>query len=150
MRRRLLISMLAVAIAAVLALGIPLAFVLGRLQVNDATQALHRDAQVVATNLNQRFQAQQPINAAYASQLGRALSGRYVLIRMNGVVIAHTGAWPGLHDYRSSTASVGEGNNPSVPLFEVTVEADDSVLSGNLARELLLIGAVALAAVPPG
>jgi signal transduction histidine kinase len=147
MRRRLLISMLAVAIAAVLALGIPLAFVLGRLQVDDATRALHRDAQVVATNLNQRFQAQQPINAAYASQLGRALYGRYVLIRMNGVVIARTGTWPGRHDYRSSTASVGEGNNPSVALFEVTVEADDSVLSGNLTRQLLLVGAVALAAV---
>jgi signal transduction histidine kinase len=147
MRRRLLISMLAVAIAAVLALGIPLAFVLSRLQVDDATQALHRDAQVVATNLNQRFQAQQPINSAYASQLGRALSGRYVLIRMNGAVLVHTGVWPGRHDYRLSTVSVGEGNNPSVPLFEVTVEADDSVLSGNLARQLLLIGAVALAAV---
>jgi len=147
MRRRLLISMLAVAIAAVLALGIPLGFVLGRLQVEDATQALHRDAQVLATDLNQRFLAQQPIDAAYASQLGRALYGRYVLIRQNGTVLAHTGVWPGPRDYRTATASVGEGNNPNVPLFEVTVEADDSYLSGNLARELLLIGAVALAAV---
>ena len=147
MRRRLLISMLAVAIAAVLALGIPLGFVLARLQVEDATQALHRDAQVLATDLNQRFLAQQPIDADYASQLGRALYGRYVLIRENGAVLAHTGVWPGPHDYRSSTVSVGEGTNPNVALFEVTVESDDSNQAGAVLRELLLIGAVALAAV---
>jgi signal transduction histidine kinase len=148
MRRRLLISMLAVAIAAVLALGIPLGFVLGRLQVDDATQALHRDAQVLATDLSQRHLAGQPIDAAYASQLGRALFGRYVVIRENGAVLAHTGAWPGPHDYRSATVTAGEGEgNPNVPLFEVTVEADDSYLSGNLTRQLLLVGAVALAAV---
>jgi signal transduction histidine kinase len=148
MRRRLLISMLAVAIAAVLALGIPLGFVLGRLQVDDATQALHHDALTLATDLNQRFLAHQPIDQGYAIQLGRALYGRYVLIRMNGAVLAHTGLWPGPRDYRSSTVGVGQGQgNPSVPLFEVTVEADDTYLSGNLARELLLIGAVALAAV---
>lgn len=148
MQRRLLISMLAVAIAAVLALGIPLGFVLGRLQVDDANQALHRDAQDIATELSQRQQAEQPIDAAYAHQLGQALYGRYVLIRMNGVVLAHTGVWPGPHDYRSQTVGVGQsGTNPNVPLFEVTVEADDTYLSGNLTRELLLIGAVALAAV---
>src|SRR5215469_17916982 len=132
MRRRLLISMLAVAIAAVLALGIPLGFVLGRLQVEDATQALHRDAQVLATDLNQRFLAQQPIDAQYASQLGRALYGRYVLIRQNGRVLAHTGTWPGKRDVRTATASVGTGEgNPNVPMFQVTVEADDTYLSGN-------------------
>jgi signal transduction histidine kinase len=146
MRRRLLISMLAVAIAAVLALGIPLGFVLGRLQVDAATQALHRDAQVLANNLNQRHLAGQPIDAAYASQLGRELDPRYVVIRENGAVLAHTGRWPGPHDYRSATAIAGVGNNPSAPLFAVTVEADDN-LSGNLTRQLLLVGAVALAAV---
>jgi signal transduction histidine kinase len=147
MRRRLLISMLAVAIAAVLALGIPLGFVLGRLQVDDATQALHRDAQVLATDLNQRFLAQQPIDAGYASQLGRALYGRYVLIRENGAVLAHTGVWPGPRDYRSSTVAVGEGTNPNVPLFEVTVESDDTYQTTALLKELLMIGGVALAAV---
>src|SRR5215469_18103377 len=147
MRRRLLISMLAVAIAAVLALGIPLGYVLGRLQVDDAEQALRHDAQVLATQLYQRLGAGQPVDASYAHQLGHALYGRYVLIRYNGKVLVHTGSWPGPRDYRSATWSVGEGNNPSVPLFEVTVEMDDSYLPANLARELLLVGAVALAAV---
>jgi len=146
MRRRLLISMLAVAIAAVLALGIPLGYVLGKLQVDDATQALHRDAQTLVNQLNQRYPAL-PVNAAYASQLGRALPGRYVLIRMNGTVLAHTGTWPGRNDFRSATVSAGDGTNPNAPLFQVTVETDDSYLAANLARELLLIGGAALAAV---
>lgn len=149
MRRRLLISMLAVAIAAVLALGIPLGFVLGRLQANDATTALHRDAQGLATDLYERSQTPgQPINASYARQLGRYLYPRYVLIRMNGHVLAQTGVRPTPHDYHSSTVSMGQsGGNPNTPLIEVTVAADDTYLSGNLTRELLLVGAVALAAV---
>jgi signal transduction histidine kinase len=148
MQRRLLISMVAVAIAAVLALGIPLGFVLGRLQVDDATQALHRDAQVLATNLYERWQAQLPIDDSYAAQLGRALTGRYVVVEQNGRVLAKTGVQPGVRDYRAETVTEGQDNgDPSVPLFAVTVEADDSYLSGSLATELLLIGAVALAAV---
>jgi signal transduction histidine kinase len=148
MQRRLLISMVAVAIAAVLALGIPLGFVLGRLQVDDATQALHRDAQVLATNLYQRWQAQLPIDDSYSAQLGRALTGRYVIVEQNGRVLAKTGVRPGPGDYRAETVTEGQDNgDPSVPLFAVTVEADDGYLSGSLATELLLIGAVALAAV---
>ena len=149
MQRRLLISMLAVAIAAVLALGIPLGFVLSRLQGDDLTQALQKDAQGIATNLYQRSQASQPIDSDYAAQLGRELVGRYVVIRWNGGILARTGAWPGPRDYRTATVTAGQGtnNNPNVPLIAVTVEADDSYLSGNLTRELLLIGAVALAAV---
>jgi signal transduction histidine kinase len=147
MQRRLLISMLAVAIAAVLALGIPLGFVLGRLQLEDATQLLHRDAQVLATDLYQRSQAGQPVDASYAAQLGRALVGRYVVIEYDGSVLARTGVWPGTRDYRAATVTEGQGSNPSAPLYSVTVEADDSYLSGNLTKELLLIGAVALAAV---
>ena len=38
MQRRLLISMIAVAVAAVLALGIPLAIAISRLQVNEVSQ----------------------------------------------------------------------------------------------------------------
>ena len=148
MQRRLLISMVAVAIAAVLALGIPLGFVLGRLQVDDTTQELHRDAQVLVTNLYQRWQAQLPIDDSYAAQLGRALTGRYVVVEQNGRVLAKTGVKPGARDYRAETATEGQDNgDPSVPLFAVTVEAADGYLSGSLATELLLIGAVALAAV---
>jgi signal transduction histidine kinase len=147
MQRRLLISMLAVAIAAVLALGIPFGFVLSRLQGDEANQALQRDAQALATDLYERHTAQQPIDASYAAQLGRGLAGRYVIVQFNGTTLARTGVWPGPRDYRVGSASEGQGNNPSVPLIEVRVEADDSYLSGSLTKELLLVGIVALAAV---
>jgi signal transduction histidine kinase len=139
MRRQLLISMLAVAVAAVLALGIPLGFVLARLQVDEANQALHRDAQSVAANLYERSANNLPIDPSFASELGRALVGRYVVISESGSPIAKTGTRPPAHDFRSAT--VGEGR------FEVTVAADDGYLTSNLAKELLLIGGVALAAV---
>jgi signal transduction histidine kinase len=147
MRRQLLISMLAVAVAAVLALGIPLGFVLGRLQVQEATRALRHDAQTVATGLYQRHEDLQPIDSAYAARLGRALAGRYVVIRYSGHVLASTGVKPPVHDSRSATVGAGESIGGGKSLFDVTVEADDSFLTGNLTRELLLIGGVALAAV---
>src|SRR5215475_3090104 len=115
--------MLAVAVAAVLALGIPLGFVLGRLQVNDANQSLHHDAQGLANNLDQRNLAGLATDADYAAQLGRSFTGRYVIIRQDGKVLARTGVWPGSHDYLWSTVSMGGGD--SGPLYEVTVETDD-------------------------
>jgi signal transduction histidine kinase len=141
MRRQLLISMLAVAVAAVLALGIPLAFVLARLQVQEANRALHSDAQRVATDMYQRFEGGLPIDSSFAVELGQALAGRYVVIRYRGHFVVRTGTRPPKHDFRSAT--FGAGGN----LMQVTVQADDSYLSGNLTKELLLIGGVALAAV---
>ena len=137
MRRRLLISMVAVAIAAVLALGVPLAFVLGRLQVNEATQALRRDAGDVARTLAERFNGNGgPVDAA---QVIDPLTGRYVQVWESGRRIAHSGTPPPKRDYRSQTVE----NAP----FRVSVAADDSYLSGNLTRELLVVAAVALVAV---
>jgi signal transduction histidine kinase len=139
MRRQLLISMLAVAVAAVLALGIPLGFVLARLQVDEANQALHRDAQSVAADLYQRSAGGLPIDSLFANELGRALNGRFVVIRDGGLQLAKTGGPPPSHDSRSATVAEGQ--------FEVTVAADDGYVTSTLAKELVLIGAVALAAV---
>ncbi|HSR83729.1 MAG TPA: HAMP domain-containing sensor histidine kinase [Streptosporangiaceae bacterium] len=139
MRRQLLISMLAVAVVAVLALGIPLGFVLARLQVDEANQALHREAQSVAADLYQRSEVNLPYDTSFATELGRALVGRYVVIQDSGRLLARTGTKPPAHDFRSATVDVGH--------FEVTVAADDGYLTSNLAKQLLLIGGVALAAV---
>jgi len=136
MLRRLLISMLAVAVVAVLALGIPLGFVLSRLQVDEAKQSLHRDAQTVANDLQERFSQQLPIDAI---QQAKALSDRYVVIWENGVLLARVGIRPQRHDFRSAIVNTTN--------FTVIVEADDSYLSGNVTRELLLIGGVAMLAV---
>ena len=131
MRRRLLISMLAVAVAAVLALGIPLAIVLGRLQVDEATASLHRDAKGAALNVYQRFEAGLPLEVV--------VPDRYVVIKMNGRIVARSGVKPPRRGYRTSSATDG-------PIM-VTVEGADSALSGYLTGELLLIGGVALLAV---
>src|ERR1700722_16380761 len=54
MRRRLLVSTLVVAVTAVLLLGLPLAFVLSRLQISAADRQVQRDATTVAKTLQNR------------------------------------------------------------------------------------------------
>jgi len=145
MQRRLLISMLAVAIMAVLALGIPLAFVLGRLQVDDANQLLLRDAQNVADNLKERATSGLPVGAVGATQAARTVSKNdYVQIWRDGILQTRAGTPPAGRGYRQANVYVPVGNFGT---FRVTVEADDGALSGNLTEELLLIGGVALLAV---
>jgi signal transduction histidine kinase len=138
MRRRLLISMLSVAIVAVIALGVPLGFVLGRLQVDEANQTLRRDATTLANQLQDRFSetAGLPVNA---KQLASPLSDRYVVVWQNGHVIARTGVRPPRHSFRSATVTTST--------FKVYVAADDESLTGNLAAQLLLVIVVALLAV---
>jgi hypothetical protein len=133
MRRRLLISMIAVAVAAVLALGTPLAFVLRRLQLDEVSQSLHRDAQQAATTLYQRYTIPAPINAEQVAR--RVPNHSYVVIKENGNVIYRAGRRPPPHSFRAATDTVGP--------FTVTVDADNAYLSGELTGELLLIGGVA-------
>jgi len=149
MQRRLLISMLAVAVVAVLALGIPLAFVLGRLQVDNANQELQHDAQGLAKNLQTRYEHEPdglpvPIGEYATTLLESDKSIRYVVVwQINalGRTLAPvpTGHAPPKRSSRHATASS--------PNFKVQVAADNADLSGNLVKELLLVGGVALLAV---
>jgi len=147
MRRRLLISMVAVAVAAVLALGIPLVLVLGRLQVDEASQALHRDAQDIYSEISERGSSSLPPNYGEIA----SLSDRYVQIwQGNGAGVPatrefHHGVQPSRHAFRSGTYSSPDW--PEAHTYKVTVEASASYLSGNLSKELALIGGVALLAV---
>jgi signal transduction histidine kinase len=136
MQRRLLISMIAVAVAAVLALGLPLGFVLTRLQFDEANQQLHRDAQTVANSLQERWDSSLLPDA---TQLALALTDRYVVIKQDGGGTIREGVRLRPGDSMSQTATT--------PNFTVTVAADDSFVSGNVVKELLLIFAVALVAV---
>ena len=136
MQRRLLISMIAVAVAAVLALGIPLAIAISRLQVNEGSQQLHRDALLAANQLQQQLNTGLPPDA---KQLAASYTDRYVVIREAGRVVARSGFKPAPHDSMTQTASNGE--------FTVSVTADDAYVTGNVIRALLLIGGVALVAV---
>jgi len=136
MQRRLLISMIAVAVTAVLALGIPLAIAISRLQVDDARQQLHRDAQLAASQLHVRLDGGLPPNT---EQVAAGYTDRYVVITQNHRVVTRSGSKPAPHESMTETATVGE--------YTVSVTADDSYVTGNVIRALLLIGGVALAAV---
>jgi signal transduction histidine kinase len=142
MRRRLLISMVAVAVVAVLALGIPLAIVLGRLQSDEAGHLLEGNAKDIATDLSRRFSVQLPTEGPYITEQARSLASRYVLIWRNGVLMATGGTKPPRHDFRA-----GSYTTKSDPPWKVTVEADDSYSAGSLNKQLLLVGGVSLLAV---
>jgi methyl-accepting chemotaxis protein len=136
MQRRLLITVLAVAVAAVLALGIPLAVVLARLQADEFSQQVHRDAQTMANGLQERFNTGNPVDARQAAA---ALSDRYVVItKKGGGHSISVGVRPPAHDEVSATVSTAS--------FIVTVASGNSV-TATVTRDLLLIGAIAAAAV---
>ena len=136
MRRRLLVSTLAVAVAAVLLLGVPLAFVISRLQVTEATSEVRRDASTLARELQERADSGLPANAA---QVGRSLPDRYVVIKQYSVGRTAVGTEPPPRDTITAQAATKD--------FSVTVQADDSTVGSRVTRALLLISALALLAV---
>jgi signal transduction histidine kinase len=136
-RRRLLVSTLAVAVAAVLLLGLPLAFVISRLQVSEASQQVRRDATSLARGLQARVNDGTPPNAA---QLGKSLlPDRYVIIRQYTVGRTILGEQPPARDTIRAKSVTRD--------FAVTVEADDSTVVARVVKALLLISALALLAV---
>jgi len=136
MQRRLLISTLAVAVAAVLLLGLPLTFVLIRLQVSEASDQLSRDATTLARGLQDRVNSGLPADAA---QLGRSLADRYVIIRQDGGRPIAIGTRPPSHHTTSEQASTTD--------FTVTVQANASYVAAKVYGALLLIGSLALLAI---
>jgi signal transduction histidine kinase len=135
-RRRLLISTLAVAVATVLLLGVPLAFVINRFQVSEASEQVRRDATTLARDLQGRVNAGLLPNAA---QVGSSLPDRYVVIKQYSVGLVTVGIVPPRGD-----TIVGQAFTRD---FSVTVEADDTVLDSRQTQALLGIIALALLAV---
>ncbi|HTT49989.1 MAG TPA: HAMP domain-containing sensor histidine kinase [Streptosporangiaceae bacterium] len=139
MRRRLLVSTLAVAVTAVLLLGLPLAFVLSRLQISAADQQVRRDATTVAKTLQDRVNAGLPADVAEAAAAAKSLPDRYISIQQDGLHEFSLGDRP-----QAGEAIIKQAVTRD---FQVTVAADDSVEYGRLTGALALIGALALAAV---
>jgi signal transduction histidine kinase len=135
-RRRLLISTLAVAVATVLLLGVPLAFVINRFQVSEASEQVRRDATTLARDLQGRVNAGLLPNAV---QVGSSLPDRYVVIKQYSVGLVSVGSVPPRGD-----TIVGQAFTRD---FSVTVEADDTVLDSRQTQALLGISALALLAV---
>ena len=75
MQRRLLISTLAVAVAAVLLLGLPLAFVLSRLQISAGDPGTAARSHHVATGLQDRYDFGLRPTLAQAGAPGRCPTG---------------------------------------------------------------------------
>jgi signal transduction histidine kinase len=135
-QRRLLISTLAVAVAAVLLLGLPLAVVLSELQVSEASAELRRDAQTLARALQERKNDGLPIDAA---QAGRSLPDRYVIIVQHHALRISAGVRPPTRHTISAQAATAD--------FSVTVKANDSFVADRIRGGLLLIGSLALLAL---
>jgi signal transduction histidine kinase len=135
MQRRLLISTLAVAVIAVLLLGLPLAFVLSHLQFTDASTDLHHQAATLAHGLQVRLANGLPAG----SRQSGSLAGRYVVIKQYGAPTVRIGTRPPQHHTISGTATSAN--------FAVSVSADNSYVAGKVYRALLLISGVALLAV---
>jgi signal transduction histidine kinase len=146
-QRRLLISTLAVAVVAVLLLGLPLAYVLGRLQVDSFRNELTRDAGILARTLQGRVTAGLQPNPEVA---GRSEVGRYVVIQQQiGNQPAQRFA-AGTKPPRGEDAITGQANTAS---FTVTVTAPGSDayeapnIYGGRYGSWLLIGSLGLAAM---
>ena len=91
---RLLFSTIAVAVIAVVLFGLPLAFVLSRLEINAAHQQVQRDATTVARTLQNRLGSQLPTDIADAADAARSLPDRYVSISQNGGRPPRSGTCP--------------------------------------------------------
>ena len=114
MQRRLLVSMLAVAVTAVLLLGVPLGFLVVRQRTSEATQQVHRDATVLATGLQERVNAGLPPDA---DQVGKSLSDRYVIIKERGGPSTTVGTASTAHDSIIGRASTRTSRSPWSPMI---------------------------------
>jgi signal transduction histidine kinase len=138
-RRRLLFSTLAVAVTAVVLFGLPLAFVLMRLQTNAAHQLVQRDATTVARTLQNRLRSGLPPDPTDAAAAAHSLPDRYVTISRDGGPPTTFGGPPGSRDVITAHAVTRN--------FRVTVVADDSVATEGVTEALAVTGSLALLAV---
>src|SRR5215469_7925328 len=136
MQRRLLVSTLAVAVGAVLLLGVPLGFVVGGLKSRDVNSQLKHDAMALATGLQERFDEGLPPDI---SGFARLWPDRYVTIAERGGGRATAGTRPPAHDTITGSARTRD--------FTVTVAADDSIVIGQVTSGLVMIGSLALLAI---
>jgi signal transduction histidine kinase len=138
-RRRLLFSTLAVAVTAVVLFGLPLAFVLIRLQNNAAHQLVQRDATTVARTLQNRLRSGLPPDPTDAADAAHSLPDRFVSISRDGGPPVTFGGQPGPGDVITARAVTKN--------FRVTVVADDSVATEGVTEALLVTGSLAVLAV---
>ncbi len=139
MHRRLLFSTVAVAITAVVLFGLPLGFVLVRLQISTAHQQVQRDATTVARTLQNRLNSGLYPDISDAANAARALPDRYVSISRDGGPPRTFGDVVPVDDAISARASTKD--------YQVIVEANTANETAGVTAALAMIASLALLAV---
>ena len=138
MRRRLLVSTLAVAVTAVVLFGLPLAFVLSQLQASIAQDQVQRDASVVARTLQNRSALGLSMNWAEYEDAARSVPDAYVSITAPG----HSYAVGNRPPKGSAIEAHAVTSN-----YKVEVEANKSLVTSGVSGRLGLIVALAVLAI---
>jgi len=137
MRRRLVTSTAAIALASVLVLGIPLGLVEAARVRSDAESRLEREADAVASAIDDRLEAGQPVQAASLRRFVR--SGHRVVISTRAGQHVSVGA-----SLRGEITRVRSGSSQNAT---VIAEAPESETTDRVDHAWLLILALALGGV---
>ncbi|MFG2089282.1 MULTISPECIES: ATP-binding protein [unclassified Spirillospora] len=135
MRRRLLLSTLAVAVVAILLLGIPLAYAAHKLVYEEARRSLDREASAIAGGVGFSLEAHQPVTGAV---IAREYPGRRISIVMpdgRTLTAGSAGTRPAL------TATAAHGG------VRVRISRPEAGVRADALRLMLLIGSLALLGV---
>jgi signal transduction histidine kinase len=139
MRRRLLFSTLAVAVTAVVLFGLPLAFVLSRLQASVALDQVQRDASTVARSLQNRAGSGMVMNGLEYSDAARSVPDAYVNIIQDRRSVYTVGKQP-----PKDSAIVAHATTSD---YRVTIEASKSAENSGVSGSLALIISLAVLAI---
>ncbi|NWF29859.1 HAMP domain-containing histidine kinase [Streptomyces sp. PKU-EA00015] len=137
MRRRLIHSTLAVVLVVIAVFGVSLVIVETRTISSSAQESVDSEALRLASIVDSRLVGGEPVNPDIIAQQGDVT--RYALISIAGRDPIEIGKRPG--------GSIIRGTAEGARNITVTVEESRSVVTREVGRSLLIIGAVALVAV---
>ncbi|MDL4776097.1 MULTISPECIES: ATP-binding protein [Thermomonosporaceae] len=133
MRRRLLLSTLAVAVVAILLLGIPLAYATHKLIYEEARQSLEREVSSILGGVGFSLESRQPISS---EKIAQEYPGRRIVIVLPDNRIVTAGAEPA----RGAELLTAAGTSGGV---RVQVSRAASEIQDEALRQMLLIGSLA-------
>jgi signal transduction histidine kinase len=137
MRRRLLLSTLAVAVVSVLLLGIPLAYSTERLLYDEAQQQVEREATSVVAGVNLREETHQSVTGG---DIAKEFPGRYIVVTLADGSVIRGGETPAKGDHVITKTADEHGIRVQVSRDAADVEAD-------AVRTFLLIGSLVVLGV---
>lgn len=136
MRRRLLLSTLAVAVVAVLLLGIPLAYATHRLIYDEAEQQVEREAATVLAGVYLREEQHQ---ANTGDQIAKEFPNRYIVVNMPDDRVVIAGTTPAKNAHLIKKTATQYGIHTSVAQNANEVE-DDALRAMLVILGLVLLG----------